>query len=166
MSSLVSGLFASPKIRVKIGICFLMLLSIQSYGQEDWLLQSSIDGVEVYSRIADCDDESVVFLKFINSNDQTVSISWDEEFTFEGESDFRSVNPSGHFLDLEPGEVVGNACEEAPILQLVSRPTVFLSASNSEDVNAMANTQNGGTAEGENLSITAFRIINLSVAQD
>ena len=56
----------------------------------DWLLQSKTDGVELYYKVINCNDQEVVILKFVNTNNFDVIVLWDNELLFENDFKYRS----------------------------------------------------------------------------
>jgi hypothetical protein len=102
------GSFTDTRIfKFSLGVILLMLFSFQSYGQTEWTFHLEMDGVKAYSRIAKCNEESVVFLKFVNSNSGDVTVSWDEQMKFQGSDSFEKVNPMEMLLSVSPGEIFG-----------------------------------------------------------
>lgn len=136
-----------------------MLLSIQTYGQDDWQLAASKEGVEAYYRISTCNNESVVFLKFVNTTDQAVTISWHEEYLFTGEGDYIRVNPDGFELGIPTGEMEGTDCDNIIDLQLVSRPNLMLKAKHDDQVERGEIEQ----SDYQFKQIQAFKLLGLTI---
>lgn len=58
----------------------LSFLNLESQAQSNWTLDQSVKGVEFYHQLTQCDGNTVVFLKFKNTTNQNVLITWNEVF--------------------------------------------------------------------------------------
>lgn len=72
------------------GICLFFLpcsllaqkkASVNSANDPAWQLDASVNGVDFYHAMSDCDGKKVVLLKFDNKNKSSVTVSWKEKFT-------------------------------------------------------------------------------------
>lgn len=129
VSSLVSGPFSSPRTRTLLGICFMMLLSIQSYGQDDWTLFRELDGVQVFYHISDCDNQESLDpldmgnaipaghtfqLKFVNSNPSSRSVSFSKITKTDGSDEMESISISS-------GITLLDSCDDSPKMILTQQ---------------------------------------------
>jgi len=88
-----------------------------------WTLTKSAGKVDLFYKIGQCNGETVIFLKFDNKNDKSVTISWKEAVTdvkfgktFEGQYGAKQ-------LVLKPGITSSDNCSEASIGECVVRMT-------------------------------------------
>jgi hypothetical protein len=114
---------------------FLLLLAINAQAQtradkKGWVFDKTVDGVDFYHKITNCEGRKLVFLKFDNKNDFNVTVSWKETFIVEPEEGFRtkSSGKSERFaaqksLELSPGIVFESDCLTVKHMELVARPT-------------------------------------------
>lgn len=58
----------------------LMLVSESAKAQVNWTLSQSVGNVDFYYSIQTCGSDTVVFLKFVNNNTASVTVSWNELF--------------------------------------------------------------------------------------
>jgi len=71
------------KIRNLAGMISLFWLIIQSQpsvGQVQWVLGQTVSNVNFYYSIETCGADTIVLLKFENTNSQPVTVSWNEQF--------------------------------------------------------------------------------------
>ncbi len=77
--------------------------------QTTWHLSQSVGNVDFYYSITTCNDDSVVFLKFVNNNSGNVAITWKEVFDTQYES-----GVTGFFgpkqMTLPPGITEQSSC--------------------------------------------------------
>lgn len=71
---------------LSIFLLVLCLMSIKSQAQDNWSYDQTVDGIDFYHQIAQCNGDSVVFLKFINSTNHNVLISWTGVFDTQTET--------------------------------------------------------------------------------
>lgn len=126
---LVSLRFTTLNRQIFMGISFLMLFTIQTYGQdESWTLLKEENGVRVFYQIAKCNSSSDVDplkwangdptfdlfqLKIVNNNETAKDISYSHITKTDGSNEKRSVTAS-------PGETLLEGCDKAPHLKLTS----------------------------------------------
>jgi hypothetical protein len=88
----------------------------------DWVLGQTVNNVEFYYKIAECNGKKVVLLKLNNKNSYKVKISWKEVFTTQMEQ-----QAEGHFgkkeLTVAPGEVYAGECTGSIHKELLILPT-------------------------------------------
>lgn len=129
VSSLVSGLFSSPRTRTLLGISLLMLLSFQSNGQEDWVLFKELSGVQVFYHISDCDSQETpdpfdledaspdghsFQLKFVNSNSSSKSVSYSRVTKTDGSDEMET-------LSISSGITLVESCDDSPKMILTQQ---------------------------------------------
>ncbi|MBW8049439.1 MAG: hypothetical protein FVQ77_03685 [Cytophagales bacterium] len=114
------------KLTIFTGMLFLtVLLNANLYAQYnvDWLLQSKTNGVELYYKVINCNDQEVVILKFINANNFDVKVLWDNELLFESNFHYRSNLENGseaqNSIVIKAGEIINAQCNELTNPQLI-----------------------------------------------
>ncbi|MFO8054794.1 MAG: hypothetical protein R6U19_06480 [Bacteroidales bacterium] len=99
----------------------LSLSSVQAQ-DADWSLYKEADGVEIYQKSTNCHDPSEgyhrrhVLLKFVNTTDQDVRVSWFTELWYNGECNtcHEPENPEYYFsVELQAGETKEGRCDLA-----------------------------------------------------
>lgn len=88
-----------------------------------WILQSELNGVKAYYQIATCENEQVVFLKLVNTNNSNVTVSWDDKILFTGETSARKVKTTVSKQTLISGETLFSTCTDQSNPLLISKPT-------------------------------------------
>jgi hypothetical protein len=123
---------------------FLLLLAINAHAQarsdkKGWVFDKTVDGVDFYHKITNCEGNKLVFLKFENKNAFNVTVSWKETFIVEQEERFRTKNSgkSERFsaqksLVLSPGIMFESDCLAAKHMELVARPIPLSPADETE----------------------------------
>jgi len=114
-------------------ICSFLLLPTAAFAQKaamdntssasDWKLNTTVNGVELYYRIAACGSQKVALLKFVNTNSKAVTVAWNESFDVRGATGV--ANRSGlakKQLLLAPGKTEQVDCQANPQKGLVARP--------------------------------------------
>lgn len=109
----LTSLFAAAIIGV------MLIWTPASAQDASWTLFTEVDGVEVYQKSANCHDLSEgyhrrhVLLRFVNTTDQQVEISWFIETWYDGNcSTCHEPEDPEHFrsITLEPGESTEGTC--------------------------------------------------------
>ncbi|MFO8054915.1 MAG: hypothetical protein R6U19_07130 [Bacteroidales bacterium] len=97
----------------------LSLTSVQAQ-DADWSLYKEADGVEIYQKSTNCHDPSEgyhrrhVLLKFVNTTDQDVEVSWFTELWYNGECNtcHEPESPEYYFsVELQAGETKEGTCD-------------------------------------------------------
>lgn len=119
---LIATFFPRKAHRYFVGalLIVLMLSNNASFSQElNWRHHSTVKGVECSYAISECENESIVYLKFKNTNAMSVGIAWGEEYSTSN-GDTRSGNKKTYILSV--GEVFETNCSNAvhPILIVVN----------------------------------------------
>jgi len=108
----------------------LVIMSLSAQSQEEtWTLLVEKDGVEVYQNSANCHDPSEgynrrhVLLRFVNTTDQDVEVSWFIETWYDGNcSTCHEPEDPEHFrsITLKAGESTEGTCSvyEGPTLKV------------------------------------------------
>ncbi|GAA4416220.1 hypothetical protein GCM10023187_47490 [Nibrella viscosa] len=110
---------------------------------DEWTLHSTVDGVEIYYKIAKCENISTVFLKVNNTNSQDVKVTWEEEFWTNA---FHiAANPQGakeltvkakQALQNECGNFTSEQCT-IPIIKVASIPILIFTGFNAKNVTVL-----------------------------
>ena len=90
--------------------------------QDEWKLDTTINGVAFYHSISNCNGKNTVFLKFVNNNNYQVKVSWKEVFATQAgqnEEGFRGKKS----LVLPVGETSETNCINARIKECVILPS-------------------------------------------
>ena len=98
----------------------LLLLSIGSYAQ-GYTLDTTSGGVECYHQLSQCNGNTVVMLKFNNTNTSSVTISWKQLFAT---TEFPAITQGykDRQLVLAPGETVAIDCNDAAHIACIIGP--------------------------------------------
>ncbi len=123
---LPSCLLSKTSSKILSSIAFLMLLSFQTYGQdESWTLLKEESGVKVYYQIAPCDEavdavapvgdptqnHQHLKLKIENSNSSNIGVEWDQEI--------KTTDNEGLIdITVDSGQTVIEECSMAPHVRL------------------------------------------------
>lgn len=92
-------------------ISILSVLSVEVTAQTTFNLDNTINGIKFYHQIVQCNGSNVVFLKFENTTNQNVTISFNLVFDTQlekGLSDFKSVKT----ILLKSGATLQTNCED------------------------------------------------------
>lgn len=97
-------------ITVLACITVLMLRAIEpANAQVAWTFSQTVNSVEFYYSIQECDGDNVVFLKFVNNNSGIVTANWTEVFDTQA-----GPGQVGHFgqrqMLLAPGVTAQTDC--------------------------------------------------------
>ena len=88
----------------------------------DWVFDQTVNNVDFYYKMAECNGKKAVLLKLNNKNSYKVKISWKEVFTTQMEQ-----QAEGHFgkkeLIVAPGEVYADGCTSNSHKELLILPT-------------------------------------------
>lgn len=88
-----------------------------------WQLDATINGVQCYHQLADCDGKKVVFLKFTNKTNASVKLSWKEVFEKKYDKTLKTEGPFAEKqLKLAGGETVQADCNGVNNSNLIARP--------------------------------------------
>lgn len=88
-----------------------------------WILQSELNGVKAFYQITICESEQIVFLKLVNTNNSSVTVSWEDQLLFTGETSARKVKTTASKQVLNSGETLFNSCTDKSNPVLISKPT-------------------------------------------
>lgn len=95
-----------------LSVCLLLTaFSINSVAQTSpgWVLDNTVSNIKVYHKLTKCGDLDVVYLKFVNQNAGSKSISWDATYTTNKATP--TTNPFGRqTLTVPAGEIEGDGC--------------------------------------------------------
>lgn len=122
------GSFTDSRIfKLSIGVIFLMLVSFQSYAQNDsWTLLKEESGVKVYYKVAACDSDAVIDplewvngdpthetfqLKLVNENNEDKSVTFSKVTKTDDSDEFEIITISS-------GTTLLESCKASPKLRL------------------------------------------------
>lgn len=124
MHSTLVNYFTATTNRTICGIGILMLLSFQTYGQEDWKLLKEASGVAVYYLVAECDAEGpsdgmlaesttrqVIQLKIDNQRGEALTIAYPLTVKQSGNEDMKESS-------IATGTTVLSDCSQLPEISL------------------------------------------------
>lgn len=89
----------------------VVLFSVNTQAQ-DWKLDNKVDGVELHHAIITCNNAPAVLLKFVNTNDYEVEVSWKEVVTTSQVSTKTEGNGGKKKMTLGKGETFAANCNE------------------------------------------------------
>ncbi len=97
--------------------------------------QNIKDGVEACALSATCNGEEVMFIRFFNHNNETVTINWNDVL-FTKQFQVTSKNPiSSKSLTINANDVVQGDCSDNNHPQLIVRKNDFIKNSNESKAN-------------------------------
>ena len=84
----------------KIFSLLLVFISTISFAQKDWKIYTSIKGVNIYTKDADCYfkdgsnmNQRVILFKIENTNNKEITIEWDLRVWYNGKESVNNVTP-------------------------------------------------------------------------
>lgn len=86
-----------------------------------WVFHKTVDNVDFYHMLTNCNGKSVVLLKFNNKNDYKVKVSWKEVFTTQLEKSVEGFNGIKQ-LFIGTGETMCSGCKDDKIKELLILP--------------------------------------------
>ena len=88
--------------------------------KEQWVFHSEVQGVKVYYQVSTCQNNSVVYLKFDNTNNRSVRITWKEVFITKQVPEEREGILGQKQLTLAPGITSQSDCAQINIKECVT----------------------------------------------
>ncbi|WP_181304439.1 hypothetical protein [Rufibacter sp. XAAS-G3-1] len=85
-----------------------------------WVFHSEVKGVKIYYQINTCEKQSVVFLKFNNTNSKKVSVTWKEAFYTKQVPEEKDSHKGTKQLTLPPGETSQSDCSAVRIKECIT----------------------------------------------
>ena len=88
---------------------------------DGWVFHQTVNNVDFYHMLANCDGKKVVLLKFNNRNNHKVKVSWKEAFDTQfkkGEEGFAGKK----ILTVAPGETFASGCGDSRYKDLLIMP--------------------------------------------
>lgn len=98
-------------ITVLFTIIYINLFAISTYSDEGWKLDKTVNNVNCYYKLTECNGMDVVFLKFDNKNKYGVKISWKEVFTTQSENS-KEGSQGRKELVLQSGITMPSGCTD------------------------------------------------------
>ena len=89
--------------------------------QLNWQLDATVNNVQFYHSIIDCNGKKAVILKFINKNNYKVKVSWKEVFTTQQGPQIEGFSGQ-KTLVIDLGETKETECDNASKKNLVIKP--------------------------------------------
>lgn len=111
-----------------VGILALSVLyCLTGYTQNnEWIAELQKEGVEVYYKVQQCNEQEVVLLKVINTNGYQIKIQWADKLELEGapavRSDWRGDGSGISTLELNAGETIAATCDMENNTQMIVVP--------------------------------------------
>lgn len=100
-------------------IVFSMSVNAQD---ESWTLQTTVENVNFYYQIVDCDDNSVILLKFDNKNDFDVKVYWKQIIGTEQVPNTTQESVQQFEVVLNSGVTAPEGCTDQTLENLVIMP--------------------------------------------
>lgn len=88
--------------------------------RDQWVFHSEVSGVKIYYQISSCENQSVVYLKFDNTNKRPVRIAWKEIFTTKQISEEQEGYLGQKQLTLSPGITSQSDCSPIKVKECVT----------------------------------------------
>jgi hypothetical protein len=88
----------------------------------NWKLDTTVNGVDFYHAIVDCNSEKVVFLKFHNKNNKATKVYWNESFVVQKNTTQKQGPFKQKQLTLLPGEMSQTNCNQVRVKELLTYP--------------------------------------------
>lgn len=105
-----------------------VLFCLTGYAQNnEWIPELRKEGVEVYYKVQQCNEQEVVLLKVINTNTYQVNMQWADKLELEGapgsvRSDWKGDGSGVSTLELNPGETIAATCDMQSNTQMIVVP--------------------------------------------
>jgi len=98
----------------RTGLLLLLCLyfSLLSFGQTNWQLKSSMNGVQFFSALTNCNGNPAVILKFVNTTQNEMKISWKEAFQVKESTTKTEAFYGAKELVVLPGDTYATGCSE------------------------------------------------------
>ncbi len=90
------------------------------FSEPSWIFHSEEKGVKIYYQINSCNNRSVVFFKFNNTNKEKVRISWKETFQTTQVPEEKDGFLGKKELDLPPGETYPLSCDQIKVKECIT----------------------------------------------
>jgi hypothetical protein len=100
-------------------IIVLVFSSLVSFAQEDWRIYKSVNGVNIYTKEADCVfkdgssmNQTVVLFKIVNKNNKAMTIEWDTRIWYNGVESINNSSPEERHVKftIEANSVLKGDC--------------------------------------------------------
>ncbi len=107
-------------------------LSAQSQNSSEWKLYSEVNGIHIYSKQIECNDEAnglfqeAVILKFVNTTNEDFTIEWDYELWYDNKCwtcDNESSKENSKTINLKAQQVMVGDCENNETLWIFRQYT-------------------------------------------
>ena len=102
---------------------FLVPVFVQAVMPASWILDTTVNGVEFYHSIQECNGKKAVFLKFNNRNTYQVKVSWKEVFATQQEAKVEGGKGQKELI-IPTGVTVPASCTD----NMMSRKNIVLSS--------------------------------------
>lgn len=90
---------------------------------DGWTLNATVNGVQCFYKIAQCAEKKVVLLRFNNTTNKPVNISWNERFVVKnGSSNANKASYNKKQLRLPAGVTEQGDCGSSARLELIAMP--------------------------------------------
>jgi len=88
----------------------------------EWVYDTSVNRVDFYHSITPCNGKNVLFLKLVNNNKNTVTVSWKELFAITQETKKTEGYKGLKQITLQKGQTVEAACNSSSNIALITDP--------------------------------------------
>ena len=88
----------------------------------NWKLDATVNGVEFYHAIVECNSKKFVFLKFNNKNTKPAKVTWKEEFLVRKNGDQKQGPFKEKEINLPPGQTSITSCADDKKAGLLTYP--------------------------------------------
>ena len=101
----------------KLAMLFLLVMPIMALAQnnpatdnEKWVLSKTLNSVSIYYRLADCQGQQVVYMKFENKNPSSAIISWKDAISIRELNNTKTILSETKNLVLLGGATLQSGC--------------------------------------------------------
>jgi len=124
----------SPHVKMQWVVRMLMALALLLFclafvkpnkalvTNDGWVFHQTVNNVDFYHMLANCDGKKVVLLKFNNKNNHKVKVSWKEVFTTQFEKVVEGANGQKQLI-ISTGETYSAGCNDNKIQELLVLPS-------------------------------------------
>ena len=88
---------------------------------DGWVFHQTVNNVDFYHMLANCDGKKVVLLKFNNRNNHKVKVSWKEVLTTQFDKEVESYGGK-KVVTITPGETFASSCGDNKHKDLLIMP--------------------------------------------
>ena len=91
--------------------------------KDDWTLDATVNGVQCFYKITECAEKKVVLLRFNNTTNKPLNVSWNERFVVKnGSTNANETSYSKKQIRLLPGVTEQAECGSSALRELIAMP--------------------------------------------